>query len=92
MSNLIKEYKQANKFERKYFWISLLMISSSGRYSVYNLAISSNPTISIINAFLLLSLTFYGRHLVFQNLEEQEMQWKGLIYDPLTNKMVDFNV
>lgn len=67
-------------FERKWFWSSLIFTITG----IYSFFIFDNL---IMLAVFEVFLVYYGS-VIYKSLTRQEMEWKGIIIDPTTDKEV----
>ena len=91
---MIKQYKSWNIFERRYFWSGILYISLFGGYSlnlmanpVYNSSIYYR--LGVITVMMMLCI--HSIKLIKNSLLRWEMEWKGIVIDPITNKKISPN-
>ena len=84
MLKIIKSYKRWNFFERRWFWTNLIL-TTLGTYSfvVSDIIFKNVVSLIIFEAFLI----YYG-NIIYRSLTRQEMEWKGLVIDPITNMEV----
>ena len=83
MLKIIKSYKRWNFFERRWFWANMTLTI----LLVYSMFFFKN----LIPFIIFESFLIYYWNLIFRSLSRQEMEWKGLIIDPITNIEVALN-
>ena len=85
---MLKAYQRWNFFERRWFW-SNLILTILGTYSlfIFDIIFKNVVAFIIFEAFLI-----YYRNIIYRSLTTQEMLWKGIIIDPITNKEITINI
>lgn len=81
---IIKKYKKWNPFERRWFW-SNLILTALGTYSFFVFDIIFRNVAALI---FFEALLIYYNNVIYRSLTRQEMEWKGLVIDPITSMEV----